>query len=111
MTDKNYDLYSIEKDLIEELEDNQEEILESNGDNLHEYVDSNISVYTYDQIMIYANNSELWGNDIIREQIVTAIFEKLSDVLKSIRIASLLPLGLTGGNQVDVLPADCEEGT
>jgi len=28
MTDKNYDLYSIEKDLIEELEDNQEEILE-----------------------------------------------------------------------------------
>ena len=80
MTDKNYDLYSIEKDLIEELEDNQEEILESNGDNLHEYVDSNISVYTYDQIMIYANNSELWGNDIIREQIVTAIFEKLSDV-------------------------------
>tara|TARA_R100001163_G_C5029144_1_gene169859 strand:- start:174 stop:476 length:303 start_codon:yes stop_codon:yes gene_type:complete len=80
MTDKNYDLYSIEKDLIEELEDNQKEILENGGDYLHEYVDSNISVYTYDQIMIYANNSELWGNDIIMNQIVRGIFEHLSGV-------------------------------
>ena len=59
MEDK-YDLYSIEKELIEELEDNKEEILNDKWDNLHEYVDSNISVYTYDQIMIYANNSDLW---------------------------------------------------
>jgi len=85
MTDKNYDLYSIEKDLIEELEDNQEEILESNGDNLHEYVDSNISVYTYDQIMIYANNNNLWsvnpdGGETIQQQIVSIIFEHLSGV-------------------------------
>jgi hypothetical protein len=86
MSDKNYDLYSIEKELIEELEDNQEEILESNGDNLHEYVDSNISVYTYDQIMIYANNSKLWhmtsglGGETIQEQIIDVIFEHLSSV-------------------------------
>tara|TARA_X000001388_G_C2154459_1_gene93706 strand:+ start:156 stop:476 length:321 start_codon:yes stop_codon:yes gene_type:complete len=86
MTDKNYDLYSIEKDLIEELEDNQEEILEHDGDNLHEIVDSNISVYTYDQIMIYANNNKLWGvnpemgGETIQEQIVSIIFEHLSGV-------------------------------
>ena len=86
MTDKNYDLYSIEKDLIEELEDNQEEILEHDGDNLHEIVDSNISVYTYDQIMIYANNSELWhmtsglGGETIQEQIIDVIYEHLSGV-------------------------------
>ena len=86
MTDKNYDLYYIEKDLIEELEDNQEEILENNGDNLHEYVDSKISLFTYNQIMIYANNSELWhmtsslGGETIQEQIVDVIYEHLSGV-------------------------------
>ena len=46
-----YFLSTIEKDLIEELEDNKESILEVNGEYLHEYVDSNISVYTYDQAM------------------------------------------------------------
>lgn len=87
MTDKNYDLYSIEKDLIEELEDNQEEILGGDEEqNLHEYVDSNVSVYTYDQIMIYANNSELWhmtsglGGETIQEQIIDVIYEHLSGV-------------------------------
>ena len=81
-----YDLYSIEKDLIEELEDNKDEILESNGEYLHEYVDSNISVYTYDQIMIYANNSDLWyessslGGENIQQQIVEVIYEHLSGV-------------------------------
>ena len=86
MTDKNYDLCSIEKELIEELEDNQEEILENDGNSLHEYVDSNISVYTYDQIMIYANNSELWhmssslGRETVQEQIVDVIYEHLCGV-------------------------------
>jgi len=86
MTDKNYYLDSIEKELIEELEDNKEEILENGGDYLHEYVDSNISVYTYDQIMIYANNSELWhmtsglGGETVQEQIVDVIYEHLSGV-------------------------------
>jgi hypothetical protein len=86
MTDKNYYLYSIEKDLIEELEDNQAGILENNGDNIHEIVDSNISPYTYDQIMIYAKNSELWhmtsglGGETIQKQIVDVIYEHLSGV-------------------------------
>tara|TARA_R110000851_G_C12882650_1_gene546224 strand:+ start:207 stop:515 length:309 start_codon:yes stop_codon:yes gene_type:complete len=85
MEDK-YDLYSIEKELIEELEDNKEEILNDKWDNLHEYVDSNISVYTYDQIMIYANNSDLWhmssglGGETIQEQIVDVIYEHLCGV-------------------------------
>ena len=81
-----HDLYSIEKELIEDLEDNKEEILENDGDNLHGYVDSNISVYTYDQIMIYANNSDLWhmssglGGETIQEQILDVIYEHLCGV-------------------------------
>ena len=86
MTDKDYSLSSIEEDLIAELEDNKEEILENKGDYLHEYVDSSISVYTYDQIMIYANNSELWyessnlNGETVQEQIVGVIYEHLSGV-------------------------------
>ena len=81
-----HDLYSIEKELIEDLEDNKEEILENDGDYLHCYVDSNISVYTYDQIMIYANNSDLWhmssglGGETIQEQILDVIYEHLCGV-------------------------------
>tara|TARA_R100000234_G_scaffold69731_1_gene42814 strand:+ start:953 stop:1261 length:309 start_codon:yes stop_codon:yes gene_type:complete len=86
MTDKDYSLSSIKEDLIAELEDNKEEILESKGDYLHEYVDGSISVYTYDQIMIYANNSELWhessvlGGETVQEQIIDVIYEHLSGV-------------------------------
>tara|TARA_R100001510_G_C7611168_1_gene174655 strand:- start:174 stop:515 length:342 start_codon:yes stop_codon:yes gene_type:complete len=87
LMENKHDLYSIEKELIEELEDNKEEILEGDGEqNIHEYVDSNISVYTYDQIMIYANNSDLWhmtsglGGETIQEQIVDVIYEHLSGV-------------------------------
>ena len=86
MKEKDYRLSSIEEDLIFELEDNKKEILESEGDYLHEFVDGSISVYTYDQIMIYANNSELWhmesglGGTTIQEQIVDVIYEHLSGV-------------------------------
>ena len=86
MSKEDYSLHTLEKDLIEELEDNKEEILENNGDYLNEYVDSSISVYTYDQIMIYANNSDLWymestlGGTTIQQQIVEVIFEHLSGV-------------------------------
>lgn len=88
MTDEDYSLSSIEEDLIAELEDNKKEILESERmeDYLHEYVDSNISPYTYVQIMIYANNLELWhmssglGGETVQEQIVDVIYEHLSDV-------------------------------
>jgi methyltransferase-like protein len=86
MNKEDYSLHTLEKDLIEELEDNKEEILESNGEYLNEYVDGSISVYTYDQIMIYANNSDLWymestlGGTTIQQQIVEVIFEHLSGV-------------------------------
>tara|TARA_Y100001951_G_C11146525_1_gene186694 strand:- start:106 stop:414 length:309 start_codon:yes stop_codon:yes gene_type:complete len=86
MTDKDYSLSSIEEDLIAELEDNKEEILSTQGDYLHEYIDSNIPVYTYDQAMIYAKNSELWGRssevggETIQEQIAGVIYEHLSSV-------------------------------
>ena len=86
MTDKDYSLSSIEQDLIAELEDNKEEILENMGDYINEYVDSNISPYTYVQIMIYANNSELWhmssglGGETVQEQILDVIYEHLSGV-------------------------------
>tara|TARA_R100000808_G_C2094191_1_gene113462 strand:- start:248 stop:556 length:309 start_codon:yes stop_codon:yes gene_type:complete len=85
-TEKDYSLYTIEKDLIADLEDNKEEILESEGDYLHEYVDGNISVYTYDQIRIYADNKELWsmtsglGGETVQQQIVGVIYEHLSGV-------------------------------
>jgi len=86
MTKEDYSLSSIEEDLIAELEDNKEIILESKGDYLHEFVDNNISIYTYDQIMIYANNSELWyessnlNGETVQEQIVGVIYEHLSGV-------------------------------
>ena len=84
-----YFLSTIEKDLIEELEDNKESILElpySQNHHLQEYVDSNMSVYTYDQAMIYANNSELWsmssgmGSETVEGQIVDVIYEHLCEV-------------------------------
>ena len=86
MTKEDYSLSSIEEDLIAELEDNKEIILESKGDYLHEFVDNSISVYTYEQIMIYANNSELWhmssglGGETVQQQIVDVIYEHLSGV-------------------------------
>ena len=51
----NYLLSSIEEDLIACLEDEKESILENDGDYINEYVDSSLSVYTYDQIMIFAH--------------------------------------------------------
>ena len=86
MKENDYSLHTLEAELIQDLEDNKEEILESNGDYLNEYVDGSISVYTYDQIMIYANNSDLWymestlGGTTIQQQIVEVIFEHLSSV-------------------------------
>jgi len=82
----NYLLSSIEEDLIACLEDEKESILENDGDFLHEYVDSSLSVYTYDQIMIFAHNSDLWsmadglGGETVQEQIVGVIYEHLSGV-------------------------------
>ena len=82
----NYLLSSIEEDLIACLEDEKESILENDGDYINEYVDSSLSVYTYDQIMIFAHNSDLWhmssgmGGETVQEQIVGVIDEHLSGV-------------------------------
>lgn len=82
---KKYSLWHITKDLIQELENNKEYILEDEypEDLVSEYVDSNISVYTYDQYMIYANNYtdlDIEGTDIedMQGAIVYAIYEYLS---------------------------------
>tara|TARA_B100000963_G_C22555250_1_gene638747 strand:+ start:371 stop:754 length:384 start_codon:yes stop_codon:yes gene_type:complete len=83
---KRYSLYHITQDLIAELEDNKEEILEHKypQDLVSEYVDSNISVYTYDQIMIYANNHPalaIYDNDCgnFQDAIVSAIYSYLAE--------------------------------
>ena len=85
---KRYSLWHITQDLIAELEDNKEEILEYEypQDLVSQYVDSSVSVYTYDQIMIFANNgNDLWhrtddyGGDDINQQIVGAIYCYLAE--------------------------------
>jgi len=82
--EKRYSLWHISKNMIEELEDLKDEILEDScpEDRISEYVDSCISVYTYDQVMIYANNFndlDLEGADIddFQGAIVYAIYEYL----------------------------------
>ena len=84
---KRYSLWHITRDLISDLENNKEEILEDEHpqDLISVYVDCSISVYTYDQIMIFANNNDLWhridefGADDINQQIVGAIYSYLAE--------------------------------
>ena len=83
---KRYSLWHITQDLIAELEDNKEEILEHEypQDLVSEYVDSNISVYTYEQIMIYANNHNdlaIYDNDCgnFQDAVVSAIYSYLAE--------------------------------
>ena len=83
---KRYSLWHITQDLLSELEDNKEEILEHEypQDLVSEYVDSNISVYTYDQIMIFANNYndlDLDSNDCddFQDAVVSAIYSYLAE--------------------------------
>ena len=84
--EKNYSMFHIEKSLIEDLEDHKEEILESDGDYLHEFVDSSVSVYYYDQVMIFANNNELWHLEEefdakdVNQYIANVIYQHLSGV-------------------------------
>jgi len=81
---KRYSLWHITRDLISDLEDAKEEILESAypEDRISEYVDSSISVYTYDQLIIYANNHTdlaIYENESgnFQNAIVYAIYEYL----------------------------------
>ena len=50
-------MYQLEKDLIDELNDNKKEILD-NEDLLHEYVDSNVPVYNYNRLQLACD--DLW---------------------------------------------------
>lgn len=82
--EKRYSLWHISKDMIEGLESIKDEILEDAypEDRISEYADSCISVYTYDQVMIYANNIndlDIEGADIddFLGAIVYAIYEYL----------------------------------
>jgi hypothetical protein len=81
---KKYSLWHITKDLISDLEDAKDEILGDAypEDRISEYVDSSISVYTYDQLMIYANNHTdlgIYENESgnFQDAIVYAIYEYL----------------------------------
>lgn len=82
--EKKYSLWHIAKDMKEELESIKEEILEDAypEDRISEYVDSCISVYTYDRIMIFANNYndldvDQWEGSHFLDAIVFAIYEYL----------------------------------
>ena len=50
-------MYQLEKDLIDQLNYNKEEILE-NKDLLHEYVDGHVPVYNYERLLLACD--DLW---------------------------------------------------
>ena len=50
-------MHQLEKDLIDELNDNKKEILD-NENLLHEYVDSNVPVYNYNRLQLACD--DLW---------------------------------------------------
>ena len=85
--DKRISMYQLEKNLVDELNDNKDEILE-NDDLLHEYVDSNIPVYNFDLLQLacddlwlgYPNESGLSeGSDNAYDIIKSNVYEKLNE--------------------------------
>ena len=85
---KKISMYQLEKDLIDELNDNKEQILE-NEDLLHEYVDSHVPVYNYDRLLLACDNLELGypsesgiseGCDNAYDIIAHNVYEKLMEV-------------------------------
>ena len=50
-------MYQLEKNLVDELNDNKQEIL-NNEDLLYEYVDSHVPVYNYDRLQLACD--DLW---------------------------------------------------
>jgi hypothetical protein len=90
MTDKTT-MHELEKNLIQELNDNKEEILE-NEDLLYEYVDSHVPVYNYDRLQLACD--DLWlgypsesgiseGCDNAYDIIAHNIYEKLMEKAQS----------------------------
>ena len=94
MTNKNtsYSFYSIEKDLIIELENNKKEILDyhknkiSDEDYLYQFVDKILPDCPYDLLMIFAKNwNELWGisqyhGENIQDYFVESIYDYLLEI-------------------------------
>lgn len=90
MTQQKLTMYQLEKDLIEELNDNEKEILEHQHpeDVLHNYVEYNIPACNYDRLQLACD--DLWlgypsesglsdGCNDAYSIIATNIYEKLSE--------------------------------
>ena len=84
---KKINMYQLEKNLIDELNDNKKEILE-NEELLHEYVDSHVPVYNYNRLLLACD--DLWlgypsdsgiseGYDNAYDIIAHNIYEKLME--------------------------------
>ena len=90
-TEKRINMHQLEKNLIDELNDNKEEILK-NEDLLHEYVDSHVPVYNYDRLLLACD--DLWlgypsesgiseGCDNAYDIIAHNVYEKLMEAAHS----------------------------
>ena len=91
MTDTNkQNIYTLEQNLIEELNDNKEEILESTypEDLVNEYAESWIPVYNYDLLKVaqsdltlgYIHDSDQGEADDIYQMLTWSIYERLISV-------------------------------
>ena len=88
MTDTNkQDIYTLEQNLIEELNDNKEEILEGScpEDVVSEYADSWIPIYNYDLLEVAQSDLTLGYNDFeiegdIYAQLSFSIYQRLQAV-------------------------------
>ena len=90
MTDKNkQNIYTLEQNLIEELNDNKEDILANSSpeDVVSEYADSWVPVYNYDLLEVaqsdltlgYTHESDIGEGDVY-QQLTWSIHERLMSV-------------------------------
>jgi hypothetical protein len=90
MTDKNkQDIYTLEQNLIEELNDNKEEILEATypEDLVNDYANSWVPIYNYDLLSVaqsdltlgYTHESDIGEGDVY-QQLTWSIHERLMSV-------------------------------
>ena len=88
MTDTNkQNIYTLEQNLIEELNDNKEDILENSYpiDVISEYAESWIPIYNYDLLEVAQSDLTLGHNDLevegdIYAQLSFSIYERLQSV-------------------------------
>jgi len=84
------DIYTLEQNLIEELNDNKEEILESiyPDDLIQSYADSWVPIYNYDLLKVaqsdltlgYTHDSDFNEAESIYDILTWSIYERLIDV-------------------------------